>query len=146
MMLTTKSRYAVMAMVDIATQTVTEKPVRLAEIANRQGIALNYLEQIFNALKSAGLVTSVKGPGGGYLISRDIKDVSVADIVNAVDESTEMTRCASGEKKTGCMKDNSKCLTHDIWEGLTTQINNYLSGITLSSITEKGKVRDFISQ
>jgi len=141
MMLTTKSRYAVMAMVDIAAQGI-EKPVKLAEIAERQDIALNYLEQIFTRLKSAELVTAVKGPGGGYCLNGDKTKITIADVVDAVDESVEMTRCATHEKKAGCAKDKSKCLTHDVWEGLTAQIRSYLSSITLADITGR-KRRDF---
>lgn len=138
MMLTTKSRYAVMAMVDIAINAESEKPVKLAEIAGRQEIALNYLEQIFTLLKQAGLVKSVKGPGGGYVISKASSEITVADVVEAVDESVEMTRCAS-HKKEGCMKESARCVTHDIWEGLTDQIRAYLSSITLADISSKNR-------
>lgn len=149
-MLTTKSRYAVMAMVDIAALSAERsqisgkiKPVKLAEIAERQDIALNYLEQIFTRLKQAGLVNSVKGPGGGYVLAREKNMMTISNIVDAVDESVEMTRCAVHDKKAGCMKDNSKCLTHDIWEGLTTQIRNYLNSITLEDVCNKKMSRKF---
>jgi Rrf2 family iron-sulfur cluster assembly transcriptional regulator len=152
MMLTTKSRYAVMAMVDLAATGEKNKPVKLAEIAARQEIALNYLEQIFTRLKNAGLVKSVKGPGGGYVLELELAQIKISDIVQAVDESVEMTRCAvHGEiaDKKGCMKDKTRCLTHDIWEGLTTQITGYLSSITLADVCKKAErknsVPDFIN-
>jgi Rrf2 family iron-sulfur cluster assembly transcriptional regulator len=139
MMLTTKVRYAVMAMVDIAVLSTQRgsKPIKLGEIAERQDIALNYLEQIFAKLKTAGLVQAVKGPGGGYIIAKDKCGVSIADIVDAVDESVEMTRCGTETVKGGCMPDSTKCVTHDIWEGLTKQIRHYLSGVTLEAICKK---------
>ena len=149
-MLTTKVRYAVMAMVDIALlqKERDSKPVKLAEIAERQAIPLNYLEQIFSALKQAGLVSAVKGPGGGYIIENE--DLTMADIVDAVDESVEMTRCSAEETKGGCLPDSTKCVTHDIWEGLTKQIRNYLAAIKLSEICKKAdskrKLAEFFAQ
>ena len=152
MMLTTKSRYAVMAMVDLAATAEREKPMKLAEIAARQEIALNYLEQIFIRLRQAGLVKSVKGPGGGYALAAPLSQIRISDIVAAVDESVEMTRCATHGKsdpKKGCMRDNARCLTHDLWEGLTTQITDYLSSITLEDIrskaAQKSATPDFIN-
>lgn len=137
MMLTTKVRYAVMAMVDIAIlqKERDSKPVKLAEIAERQSIALNYLEQIFAHLKQANLVSAVKGPGGGYVIDRE--DINMAEIVDAVDESVEMTRCGTEETKGGCLPDSTKCVTHDIWDGLTKQIRTYLSSIQLAEVCKK---------
>lgn len=151
MMLTTKARYAVMAMVDIALLEAERgaRPVKLGEIAERQDIALNYLEQIFSKLKSCGLVNSVKGPGGGYIVARGAVNTTIADIVAAVDESVEMTRCGSDREqnhKQGCMPGGNKCITHDVWEGLTNHIRSYLDSITLADLVEKGRARkyDFI--
>lgn len=132
MMLTTKGRYAVMAMVDLASQA-DEKPITLSAIAERQEIALPYLEQIFAKLRRSGLVDSVRGPGGGYALARGAENTFVSDIILAVEESIKMTRCEK-ESAAGCMKPKTRCLTHDLWEGLGDQIHNYLSGISLQDV------------
>lgn len=132
MMLTTKGRYAVMALVDLAAQE-SESPVTLAAIAERQEIALPYLEQIFAKLRRSGLVDSVRGPGGGYALARGAENTFVSDIILAVEESIKMTRCEK-ESAAGCMKPKTRCLTHDLWEGLGDQIHNYLSGISLQDV------------
>lgn len=132
MMLTTKGRYAVMALVDLAAQE-SESPVTLSAIAERQEIALPYLEQIFAKLRRSGLVDSVRGPGGGYALARGAENTFVSDIILAVEESIKMTRCEK-ESSTGCMKPKTRCLTHDLWEGLGDQIHNYLSGISLQDV------------
>jgi len=132
MNLTTKGRYAVMAMVDLAIHGGSA-PVTLAQIAQRQNIALNYLEQIFMKLRKNGLVNSVRGPGGGYVIPIDSGSIKIADIVVAVDEAIKMTRC--GDKKTdGCMHGKVKCITHNLWDGLGQQIFDYLNSISLEDI------------
>ncbi len=136
-----------MAMADIAirnsARAENHAPVKLGEIASRQDIALNYLEQIFSKLKTAGLVNAIKGPGGGYVLAKPASEVTVANIINAVEESVEMTRCGAENrekhKNHGCMPDGAKCVTHDIWEGLTNQINSYLDSISLADICEKAK-------
>lgn len=133
MLLGTKSRYAVMAMVEIAARN-SDKPVTLAEVAAAQEIPLAYLEQIFMLLKRAGLVRSVRGPGGGYVLSREAAQTWVSDIVLAVDESLKMTRC--GHKDGGCMAKRTRCLTHDLWEGLGAQIYAYLRSISLADICQ----------
>lgn len=135
MMLTTKGRYAVMAMVDLATQ-VQGRPVALAEIAERQEIALPYLEQIFAKLRRNGLVHSVRGPGGGYMLTRGVENTWVSDIIMAVEESIKMTRCEKGSA-VGCMKPKTRCLTHDLWEGLGNQIYNYLRAISLKDVIDR---------
>jgi len=147
MMLTTKVRYAVMAMIDLALlqKERENKPVKLAEIAERQGIALNYLEQIFAQLKHANLVSAVKGPGGGYVIAEKA-NINMADIADAVQESVEMTRCGTEEVKGGCMPDSKKCITHDIWEGLTRQIRAYLASIKLSDMCSKATSRKELAE
>ena len=132
MMLTTKGRYAVMALVDLAAQE-RKSPVTLAAIAERQEIALPYLEQIFAKLRRSGLVNSVRGPGGGYALARGAENTFVSDIILAVEESIKMTRCEK-ESSAGCMKPKTRCLTHDLWEGLGDQIHNYLSGISLQDV------------
>ena len=133
MMLTTKSRYAVMALIDMATYSDNAKPINLNEISVRQNIALNYLEQIFNKLKLAKLVKSVKGPGGGYLINKSFDEVTIKSIIDAVEENLEMRRCQNGQG--GCSsKSSAKCSTHYLWEGLTLQIQNYLKEIYISDL------------
>jgi Rrf2 family iron-sulfur cluster assembly transcriptional regulator len=138
MILGTKTRYAVMALVDLA-QSAEDKPVSLADIAARQEISLAYLEQIFPKLKKAQLVRAVRGPGGGYQLTRSADSISVLEIVQAVDESTKMTRC---EKKhvqqgRGCMSTRAQCLTHALWDGLELQIQNYFRTIRLSDVSHK---------
>ncbi len=135
MNLTTKGRYAVMAMVDLA-MDASGKPVSLSDISIRQDIALNYLEQIFMRLRRAGVVKSVRGPGGGYVLAFDSKDVNIAHIVDAVDESIKMTRCSSDDEG-GCSKTKAKCITHDLWEGLGRKINEYLSSISLDDVCKR---------
>lgn len=132
MILSTKGRYSVMAMVDLASQPAG-KPVGLAAIAERQEIPLAYLEQIFARLKRAGLVTSVRGPGGGYKLARSADEINVAEIMLASDEPMKMTRCQT-ESHQGCMATKARCLTHDLWEGLSAQIRHYLSLITLEDV------------
>lgn len=134
MMLTTRGRYAVMAMVDLAGQDGL-KPVTLADIAARQDIALNYLEQIFSRLKKHGIVTSVRGPGGGYLLAHSSGAIRIADIIAAVEEQIVITRCKT--KASSCMGHKAKCLTHDLWEGLGKQIHDYLNGVTLKDVRER---------
>lgn len=134
MKLSTKGRYAVMAMVDLA-GTSTGKPVALAEIADRQEISLSYLEQLFGRIRKGGLVNSVRGPGGGYLLARDPADTRVSDIIMAVDEPIRATRCTPGSPE-GCTSRRSRCMTHDLWEELGNQIYLYLSSVTLADICE----------
>lgn len=121
-----------MAMVDLAING-NHGPVTLAHIAGRQDIALNYLEQIFMKLRKNGLVNSVRGPGGGYVMPQGSMDIKISEIVMAVDESIKMTRC-SDRSDAGCRASGEKCLTHDLWEGLGQQIFNYLNSITLGDI------------
>ncbi len=135
MMLSTKGRYAVMAMVDLAREA-KESPVTLSAIAERQNIPLAYLEQIFARLKRAGVVDSVRGPGGGYRLASTACQTSIADIVIAADEQIVMTRCG-GAGKPGCMSANKvRCLTHDLWDGLGQHIHAYLDSITLADVCE----------
>jgi Rrf2 family iron-sulfur cluster assembly transcriptional regulator len=139
MNLGTKSRYAVMAMVDLAAQG-GDKPVKLADIAARQEIPLAYLEQIFSRLKQHGLVKSVKGPGGGYRLARAEGQTPISDIVTAAQESIKMTRCEL-HSHTGCMASKARCLTHDLWDGLSDQIYKYFNAITLEDVCKRRLVR-----
>ncbi len=132
MKLTTKARYAVMAMVDLAAAT-EGSPVALAAIAGRQQISLSYLEQLFAKLRRAGLVGSVRGPGGGYLLGAEGDRISVAEIVRAVDEPIRATRCAPAERA-GCLADGRRCMTHDLWQGLGDQIDLFLGAVTLGDV------------
>lgn len=132
MILSTKGRYSVMAMVDLAIHAAG-KPVGLAAIAERQEIPLAYLEQIFARLKKADVVKSVRGPGGGYLLATSPSELSIADIMLAADEPMKMTRCKTDSTK-GCMNKKARCLTHDLWEGLSAQIRLYLGSIMLADV------------
>lgn len=132
MRLSTKARYAVMAMVDLARHS-NGRPVSLAEIAEREEISLPYLEQLFAKLRRAGLVKSVRGPGGGYLLAHGRDDTRIADIIIAVDEPIQAVRCTPGSA-VGCRGDRSRCLTHDLWEELGNQIHLYLSSVSLGDV------------
>ena len=134
MRLSTKGRYAVMALVDIAKHG-NGNPISLAEIAERQVISLSYLEQLFAKLRGADLVRSVRGPGGGYLLSRGASDTRISDIILAVDEPIRATRCTPGAP-TGCSGNKTRCLTHDLREELGNQIHLYLSSVTLADVCE----------
>ena len=135
MKLSTKGRYAVMALVDLAANDAG-RPIALAEIADRQEISLSYLEQLFAKLRKGGLVCSVRGPGGGYRLSRNGEDINVADIIDAVNESTDATSC--GGK--GICQNGDMCLTHHLWNDLSQQIHGFLSGISLGQLTRKEHV------
>jgi Rrf2 family transcriptional regulator, iron-sulfur cluster assembly transcription factor len=133
--LSTKGRYAVMAMVDIAKHGKGE-PISLAEIAERQEISLSYLEQLFAKLRAANLVKSVRGPGGGYLLAHGADATRISDVILAVDEPIRATRCTPGAP-TGCSANMSRCLTHDLWEELGNQIHLYLNSVTLADVCEQ---------
>lgn len=136
MKLTTKGRYAVTAMLDLALHNGGQ-PVSLAEISERQDISLSYLEQLFSKLRRAGLVTSMRGPGGGYQLNGEPEGIVVSDIIAAVDESVDATRCGG---MTDC-QDNKRCLTHDLWSDLSDQIRTFLSDITLADMTKRKGVK-----
>lgn len=144
MRLSTKGRYAVMAMADLATHEAAMRPVSLADIADRQEISLSYLEQLFAKLRRGGLVSSVRGPGGGYRLSRSGTEIRVSDIIVAVDEPIEATRCKLGSAK-GCSMSGGRCITHDLWEELGYQIHKYLSGVTLADVVEKKLLRSEVT-
>lgn len=136
MKLTTKGRYAVTAMLDLALHR-EQGPINLAEISTRQAISLSYLEQLFSRLRKFGLVASARGPGGGYLLGRDATEISIADVILAVDESVDATRCRGLKNCQG----DERCLTHDLWEELSQQITRFLSGISLADMIQRRTVR-----
>jgi Rrf2 family transcriptional regulator, iron-sulfur cluster assembly transcription factor len=129
MRLTTKGRFAVTAMLDLALQD-EDKPVTLAGISERQGISLSYLEQLFSRLRRNGLVKSVRGPGGGYRVAKNTREISVSEIIAAVDELIDATQCGGKEN----CHDDRRCMTHDLWASLNTKILEYLSGVTLADL------------
>lgn len=131
MKLSTKSRYAVMAIVDMS-YYFNNKPTSLQYVAERQNIALNYLEQIFVKLRRGKIVYAVKGPGGGYVLNKPLQEIRLADILVAIDGSIKMTRC--GFKSSGCIGKSTQCLTHDLWAGLEEIILNYLNSMSLLDI------------
>lgn len=136
MRLTTKGRYAVTAMLDLALHT-EDGPVSLADISRRQGISLSYLEQLFARLRKQSLVKSIRGPGGGYHLGRETGAIFVAEVVDAVNESLDTTRC---QNKGDC-QNGEKCLTHHLWSDLSEQIHSFLSTISLADLVRKGEIR-----
>jgi len=136
MKLTTKGRYAVTAMLDLALHA-NDKPISLADISARQDISLSYLEQLFSKLRRQGLVDSVRGPGGGYRLSRDCADIHVAAVIDAVNESVDATGC---QGSSGC-QGGETCLTHHLWSDLSAQIHGFLMGITLSDLVARRDVQ-----
>jgi Rrf2 family iron-sulfur cluster assembly transcriptional regulator len=124
-----------MAMVDLAMHS-DNKPISLADIADRQEISLSYLEQLFAKLRRGGLVRSVRGPGGGYLLAREDVETRISDIILAVDEPIRATRCTPGQPF-GCRINKSRCMTHDLWEELGNQIYLYLSSVTVADVVDK---------
>ena len=135
MKLSTKGRYAVMAMVDIAANS-DGSPIALADVAERQEISLSYLEQLFGKLRRGGLVKSVRGPGGGYLLAHTAGETRIADIILAVDEPIKAVRCTPGSPA-GCRINKTRCLTHDLWEELGNKIYLYLNSVSLADVVEK---------
>lgn len=133
MKLSTKGRYAVMAMADLALAS-GEGPVTLSDIASRQSISLSYLEQLFAKLRRADIVSSIRGPGGGYRLSRKPSEIRISDIIVAVDEPLRATRCSDAK---GCLADGRRCITHDLWDELGRHIYLFLSSITLEDVLEK---------
>lgn len=136
MRLTSKGRYAVTAMLDVALHSQSG-PVPLADISERQGISLSYLEQLFSRLRKNDLVASVRGPGGGYLLGRDADQIFVAQVIAAVDESVDATRCQGS--KEGC-QNGDRCLTHALWRDLSDRITSFLSSISLDELVKNQEV------
>lgn len=134
MRLSTKGRYAVMALVDLAARG-KDGPIALADIATRQEISLSYLEQLFSKLRRGGIVRSVRGPGGGYMLAIPADQLRISDITMAVDEPIRATRCSPGSPK-GCMNNKVRCVTHDLWEELGNQIYMFLNSVTVEDVIE----------
>lgn len=136
MRLTAKGRYAVTAMLDLAVHD-GQGPISLADVSERQGISLSYLEQLFAKLRRKELVKSVRGPGGGYQLNRSAKDIYIAQIVDSVDENVDATKCNG---RADCQQGET-CLTHELWSDLSSQIHNFLSDINLASLIEKRNIQ-----
>lgn len=132
MRLTTKGRFAVTAMIDLGMRH-TRGPVTLAGISDRQKISLSYLEQLFGRLRRQGIVDSVRGPGGGYCLARPMEEISVADIIRAVDEPIDATQCGG----LGNCHDEHECMTHELWTNLNAHIYQYLEGVNLAALVEQ---------
>ena len=141
MRLTTKGRYAVTAMLDLALNEA-RGPIRLAAISQRQGISLSYLEQLFAHLRRRDLVRSVRGPGGGYRLKRAVAEISVAEVISAVNEDTDATRCGGR----GDCHEGDICLTHHLWMDLSDRIRAFLSEITLADLVARREIRDISEQ
>ncbi|RDH87807.1 MAG: Fe-S cluster assembly transcriptional regulator IscR [endosymbiont of Escarpia spicata] len=137
MKLTTKGRYAVTAMLDLALH-YGKGPITLADIAQRQGISLSYLEQLFSRLRKKALVSSVRGPGGGYSLGREAGEIYIGEVITAVDENMDTTRCHGAHN----CQNNERCLTHDLWQDLSNQIYNYLNKISLQDLMDRQAVRE----
>lgn len=136
MRLTTKGRFAVTAMIDLA-QRQSNGPVTLAGISERQKISLSYLEQLFGKLRRHNIVASVRGPGGGYRLARPMNEVSVADIIAAVDEPLDATNCGGREN----CQDEQRCMTHDLWTNLNKRMHEYLASVTLQDLVNQPKAK-----
>ncbi len=137
MKLTTKGRYAVTAMLDLALHT-DEGPISLADISRRQEVSLSYLEQLFAKLRRSNLVESARGPGGGYRLALDPMDIPISDVLNAIDEDIDATRCGG----TADCDHGESCLTHDLWADLSEQIYRFLSNISLGELVQRQAVRE----
>ncbi|MCB1676892.1 MAG: Rrf2 family transcriptional regulator [Halioglobus sp.] len=137
MRLTTRGRYAVTAMLDLALHR-DEGPIALAGISSRQDISLSYLEQLFAQLRRRELVRSVRGPGGGYHLGREARDISVAEVIAAVNEDTDTTRCGGA----GDCQEGETCLTHHLWMDLSDQVRTFLQGISLDDLVRRKDIRD----
>lgn len=149
MQFSTRGRYAIMAMLDLAEMsTVSDKPVTLAQIAERQRISLSYLEQLFAKLRKAGVVESLRGPGGGYTLARPAAHVWLAEIVHAIDEDLDLTRCKTMYKlegihpRTGCVV-GAKCNAHDLWQALSNHVDTFFQRVSLQMVLDGEVGNDF---
>ncbi|MCC2625696.1 MAG: DNA-binding protein [Burkholderiales bacterium] len=133
MKLTTKGKFAVTALLDIAIYSKDDQPMTLYAISDRQGISISYLEQLFVKLRRQGMVKSYKGPGGGYILSKSLDQLKVSEIIKAVDDDMDARTC-HGLKN---CKDNNKCLTHDLWNDLTNHVYRYLDSVSLFDLVNK---------
>ena len=136
MKMTTKGRYAVTAMLDLALHNADE-PINLGDISLRQDISLTYLEQLFSKLRKNGLVESARGPGGGYRLAKDADDITIAHVIYAVDEPIDVTRCGGQQNCQGDLR----CLTHDLWMELNLHVSEFLNGITLGDLVQRNNVQ-----
>lgn len=136
MKLTSKGRYAVTAMLDVALHT-ERGPVSLSDISTRQEISLSYLEQLFSRLRRQQLVCSVRGPGGGYVLGREARDISIGEVIRAVDEKVDVTRCQGQADCQG----GERCLTHSLWQELSERISHFLNGVSLAELIAKRDVK-----
>lgn len=143
MKLTTKGRYAVTAMIDLSLND-NQGPVSLLEISDRQNISLSYLEQLFSKLRKEGLVNSMRGPGGGYSLSRAPREIAISSIILAVDENLDVTSC--GSAAVGCSEDKKRCLTHNLWRDLSNRIQSFLDDISLQDMMDKSDVLEVASR
>ena len=139
MRLTTKGRYAVTAMLDLAIHH-GNGPIALADIAQRQGISLSYLEQLFSRLRRRSLVSSVRGPGGGYNLAREATKIHIAEVIAAVDENVDTTRCGGAHN----CQNNGPCLTHDLWQDLSNRIYEYLNRISLQDLVDRKGMQEAV--
>lgn len=133
MRLGTRGRYAVMAMVDLAHHTQCQNPISLGEIADRQGLPVPYLEQLFVLLRRQDFVKSVRGQNGGYILARAASKINIAEVIQAVGETVKATRC-TGHIAIGCLPNKTKCLTHNLWETLEDHLTDYLSAVSLEDV------------
>ena len=146
MKLTSKGRFAVTSLVDMAINSTGNKPISLSEISERQNISLSFLEQIFSLLKKREIVKSIRGPSGGYIFAKDPSFIMVYDVIDAIDEELKITRCKSGE--TSCLSTKkTKCLTHNLWNNLTNHISFFLNSVSIKDVTDNSyeplfKLRD----
>lgn len=142
MRLTTKGRFAVTAMLDLALNEIdmhgVQKPISLADISERQDISLSYLEQLFSRLRRQGLVNSVRGPGGGYNLAKKQADISVSAIISAVDEQIDATQCSGKED---CHGADGRCMTHDLWASLNKKILDHLSSVSIANMVDAQQVK-----
>ena len=135
MKLTSKGRFAVTSLVDMAINSTGNKPISLSEISERQNISLAFLEQIFSLLKKREIVKSIRGPSGGYIFAKDPSFIMVYDVIDAIDEELKITRCKSGE--TNCLSTKkTKCLTHNLWNNLTNHISFFLNSVSIKDVTD----------
>ena len=138
MKLTTKGRYAVMAMADLAANQ-NGKPVSLNDISLRQNISLSYLEQLFSKLRNEKLVKSIRGPSGGYILEKDPKEIRISNIIFAVDEQVKTLNCKKDSKK-GCNGKTIKCITHNLWDDLENHINNFFEKVSLNDVVKQRNI------
>ncbi len=135
MKLTSKGRFAVTSLVDMAVNSNDNKPISLSEISQRQNISINFLEQIFSSLKKRGIVKSIRGPSGGYFFAKDPSFIMIYDVIDAIDEELRITRCKGVETSCLSTEKRSKCLTHNLWNNLTDHISSFLNSVSIKDVS-----------